>query len=177
MANLFIIQETETKKYFNAKDNLFVRLLGNSTFATTDLQAKAIIQAYNLEKCEVIIVTEDDFVYSLQNITTNAVLKAEALKKNLEELNYNIPTISGLNKNLKNFLKNIIEKLKVVNPIYKALEVTQEEELFNIQGHYEDMINEISKVELNDCESVARIIKAYHKSPDSINGIVNKILK
>lgn len=177
MANLFIIQEKETKKYYNAQSEYFIRLLGNSTYTTKEKEAEAIIRVRNLENCEVIAITEEDFIWSLQNITSNAILKAESLKKNLEEINYNLPTISGLNKNLSNFLKNTIDKLKFVNPIYRAFQSTQEEALFNLQGNYEEMIHEVSKVDLTECENITRIIKAYHKSPDSINGIVNKILK
>lgn len=177
MANLFIIQEIETKRYYNAQSEYFIRLLGNSTYTTKEKEAQTIITVRKLENCEVITVTEQEFVNSLQNITSNAILKAETLKKSLEEVNYNIPTISGLNKNLSNFLKNTIDKLKFANPIYKAFQQTQEEALFNVQGSYEEMIYEISKVDLNDCENIARIIKAYNKSPESINGIVNKILK
>lgn len=40
-----------------------------------------------------------------------------------------------------------------------------------------EMIREISSVGLFDFENITNIVRAYKSSPNSINGIVNKILK
>lgn len=166
----------ENQKYYNAKDKYFTEVMFNGTWATSNQNAQDIIDVRQLANCTIKEITENEFMESMASYTTRTIIVAETLKKQLEAIMYNLPTISGINKNLSNFLKNTIDKLKFVTPMYNKFIESQENSTDMVEADYNEFIIELSKVELYECKNLTAILKSYKKDPKSINGISNKIL-
>lgn len=119
--------------------------------------------------------TEQDYWHSFGLTTTQAIIAGDYFMEFLNLINYNIPTISQVNKNVKNSLTNTLNNLKQINTKFKEFETKKNEQTFDVLAFYQEMIHELSKIEFYECCNITNILKAYRKDPKSINGIVKKI--
>lgn len=176
-AKLYMIQNRDDLKWFNGKYKYFTKQLSLGTYAQNEQKAKEIIAYYKLDNCEIVVVYENEFLKSLASLTTKTIIITETLKKQLEDIQYNLPTISGVNKVLGNFLKNTIEKLKLITPLYNEFTNKKEDETFEVQGYYEDFINQVAFTELYECHDLANILRAYKKDREKLINIASQILE
>lgn len=104
---------------------------------------------------------------------THAIVVNE-IAKNANIFLRNTPYFKGL---LKNRLNQLLPELYKCNSDFDAFFNPVEESTEVVYQVYEDYTKAISSVPIWDCQNITKIIEAYKKSPDSIQGIVNKILK
>jgi hypothetical protein len=86
----------------------------------------------------------------------------------------NTPYFKGI---LKNRLNQLLPELYKAQIDYDSFFNKVEESTEVVYQVYEDYTKAIASVPIWDCENITKIIEAYKKSPESIQGIVNKILK
>lgn len=161
-------------------DFFFVDIHWKGLYWSSEKLAKTAIE--NLEKQGVTGLlthksSEQEYTEGIASTTTKYAIQLDSVAFGLGLLGYSIPTMSGLNKNLKNFLLNASKKIKDINPHFKAFLEKKEDDTDQVQGDYLEMIEEIARVELYQCKRIAEIIRAYKKDPNSIIGIANKINK
>lgn len=174
---LYMIQNELSGKWFNARDRYFTNTLYLGTFATNELEATKILRYNKLQDgCKIIQITEDEFMQSLASKTTELVIICDSLQKKMEEIRYNLPTVSQVNKNLGNYLKNTSNKLKSISGSYfKEFVENKEDATFDVLGAYEDFILHLSMTDMYQIGEITEILKAYQKSPQSLIGIANKV--
>lgn len=176
-AKLYLIKN-ESGKYFNAAKNYYSELYIGATYATSDQKARDIINAFGLKNHTIDIVTEEDYMTSIASKTVKVIIQMDSLRRELDEIRYNMPTISGLNKNSANFLKNTSNHLMGISkPLFDEFVKKKEETTDDVQGNYEEFINELSKIELYDCGELTLILKALKKDRKSIVGIAKKTMR
>jgi uncharacterized UPF0160 family protein len=79
---------------------------------------------------------------------------------------------------LKNKVKNLKPDLiRFSESHFDLADEKANSEMMTIYNAMDNFINEMSKVEVQDMPAIVYIYKAYKKDPQSLNGIVNKILK
>jgi hypothetical protein len=79
---------------------------------------------------------------------------------------------------LKNKVKNLKPDLiRFSESHFDLADEKANSEMMTIYNAMDNFINEISKVEVQDMPAIVYIYQAYKKDPQSLNGIVNKILK
>ncbi len=79
---------------------------------------------------------------------------------------------------LKNKVKNLKPDLiRFSESHFDLADEKANSEMMTIYNTMDNFINEISKVEVQDMPAIVYIYQAYKKDPQSLNGIVNKILK
>ena len=176
-AKLYLIQNEECK-YYNAAKNYYSELYIGATYATSEQKARDIINYYGLKNHTIDTVTEEDYMTSIASKTVKVIIQMDSIRRELDELRYNIPTISGLNKNLCNFLKNTSNQLlRISKPMFDDFVQKKEETTDDVQGNYEDYINELSKIQMYDCGELTMVLKAFQKDRKSILGISKKIMR
>jgi len=163
-------------KYYNLIDKVFVEQIVNSNWTRTAKEAHDLIDLFKLTDCEVIQLTEEEFTNEMATYTVKAVIVAQSLQEHLKQVNYHLPTISGVNKSLGVFLKNTIEKLSFITPYYKEFLKVKEDETDDVKANYDEFIYELSKLELYQTSELTAILKAYQKDSKSILGIAKKII-
>lgn len=129
------------------------------------------------QELEIFIGTEFDFMEELAMITTQTIITGQYFIQLMENINWNLPTISQINKNLKNALNRAVESMKAVNTGFKTFEESKEDATFEVSGHYQETIMLLSEIELYNFGEVNAILKAYKKDKTSILGIAKKILR
>lgn len=174
-ANLFMIK-SPNGEFYNGQTQTWEKRMYLGTYALSKNKAEEVLLFYELD-AQVIQVTELEFTESLASQTTKLTIMLDATRSELEAIRFRLPTISNLNRNLGNFLKNTSQKLKDLNPHFRDFEKQKEDQTFEVLGFYENFISEVSKTELYYCHEVAEILKAYHKDRSSILGITRKINK
>jgi hypothetical protein len=176
-AKLYLIQN-EDGKYYNAAKNYYTELYISATYATTMQKATDIINAFGLKNHSVTIVTEEEFTTSLASKTVKLIIQMDFIRRELDELRWNVPTISGLNKTLCNFLKNTSNQLmRISKPMFDEFVRKKEDTTDDVRGNYEEFINEISKIEMYDCSELTLILKAFKKDRKSMLGIAKKTMR
>jgi len=161
-------------------DFFFVDVHWKGLYWSSEKLAKTAIK--NLEEqgvtgLEVHKSSEQEYTEGIASTTTKYAIQLDSVAFGLGLLGYSIPTMSQLNKNLKNFLLNASKKIKEINPHFKAFVDKKEDATDQVQGDYLEMIEEMSKIELYQCKRIADILRAHRKDPKSIIGIANKINK
>ena len=176
-AKLYLIQN-EDGKYYNAAKNYYSELYIGATYATSEQKARDIINYYGLKNHTIDTVTEEDYMTSIASKTVKVIIQMDSIRRELDELRYNIPTISGLNKNLCNFLKNTSNQLlRISKPMFDEFVQKKEETTDDVQGNYEEFINKLAKIQIYDCGELTMVLKASQKDRKSIIGIAKKVLK
>jgi len=173
---IYIIQRNDGK-YYNHKEKWFTSKLCLSSYSPKRIDASGLIKLASLIDCEVKEITEEDWTRDMASITTATVIKLDSIRKSLDDIRYMLPTISGLNRNLKNFLTKSSEQLKMVTPIFKEFVEKEEDKTDDVKMVYDEFISELASLEFWDYKNMTTMIKSYKKDPKSINGICNKILK
>ena len=159
------------------KEPFFSNNLSLGSYGTKRTHVQRIIDSMHIGvKLEIHESTELEFTQDLATKTTSVIIKLDSIQVELDMLGYNLPTISALNKNLSNFIKNTSKKLKEVNPGFKEFVKHQEDSTYEVVGVYEEFINEVSLVGMWECSELASILKARRLDRKSILGVTNKIL-
>lgn len=171
--NLYLIKN-EAGKWYNGKDDFWASKMSLATYTLNAKKANDLIKYYSLENAVVFQTTELEFTQDLASITTSAIIQLASIKQQLEEIKYRLPTISGINKNLGNFLGKTINQLKVVDPMYNEFIKRKPDQTDDVEGYFKEFVSEIASVELYECHNITRIIKQYKKNPSAIMGIVKK---
>lgn len=175
---IYLIQDKETKKYFNISYNYFTNQMFLATPHKSKKEMQRCLTKLNFVNCEVIESTEFAFMGSMAGKTVEIVMTSDILIRKLDEVKHFLPTISNLNKSLSVFLKNTSEKLKhVTGEQFKEFEKTNELTTYGYGSNYDEYILELSKVEVWEFAEVVEILKARRKSRESIIGIARKINK
>ena len=174
-ANLYFIKSND--KYLNGQYNTWHEKAVLATYATTEKNAIDLANHFSIVDYEIEKVSEYDFTGLLANETTRLIIQMDSILVQLEQLRFQIPTISQINKVTHKHLKNTCESLKVINPYFNSFIKSQEDATFDVKAVYDSFIHELAKLELWDCENLTYILKAYQKDPNSIKGISKKILK
>lgn len=175
---VFIIVNTLSGKYFNARDNYFTSILYLGTGIKTLKECDKIISHYKLKGCEAKEIELDEYMKSLASKTTEVIIIADTLARKLDALRSNIPTLRKVDKNLTQNIKTTSSKIKgAISPIFKDIEETKEDATYDVLGTYEEYIIESSTLEMWELKEVTDMLRARRKSPESLRGIVNKINK
>lgn len=170
---IYVVQRKDGK-YYNHKEKWFTSRLSLSSYSVSN-DFVHIIKTFS--DCEIIETTEEDWTNDMAQLTTSTILKLDSVRTALDDIRYILPTVSGLNKNLKNFLTKTSDHLKLVNPIFKEFVKAREDDTDDLKGVYEEFCTELSGLDFYDYKNMSYMIKAYKKDPKSMNGICNKILK
>lgn len=176
--NVFMIVNTLSKKYFNARDNYFTSILYLGTAIKTDKECRKIAEHFGLKECHILEISHEDYMRSLASKTTEIVIIADTLARKLDQVKSNIPTIRKIDKFLTQNIKTTSNKLKsAVGSMFKDFEEKKENATYDVLGMYEEFIIELSTIEMWELKEITDLLRARRKSPESLKGIVNKILK
>lgn len=104
---------------------------------------------------------------------TTSVMAVQITLNHLEAIKHTKYFKGRLKQKLNNILPDLVECEK---EHYDAFYNVLEESTSQVYDVYDTFIKEMAKVPIYDCENLMRIYEAYQKSPNSIEGIVNKIL-
>jgi len=147
------------------------------TKSQKEIEAKKLDYEFHLGcKLEIHVATEEEFMEGLRLLTTKAVLSGQYFRQLMENINYNLPTVSQINKNLRNSMNNSISKLEGINSVFKHFEDSKEDTVYEVYGYYMEMIEELVKVELHEVKEVTIMLKAREKNRSSMLGIAKKVL-
>jgi len=173
---LYQIKRKSDGYFFNAKDKFFTSKLCIGTYNPSRKQIELQINHFGLnETCEVYESTELQFTEDMAGMTTKAIIQAESLKKQLEDIKYILPTVSSINKNTGNFLGKAISHLKLISPMFNKFAKTHEDSTYDIIGGWDEFIDQVSKTELYECSAATVTLKALKNDPTTLNRTVNKI--
>jgi len=173
---IYVIQRQDGK-FYNAKEKWFTSRLSLSSYTTARDNFESLTDQYLFSDCEVLQFTEEDWTTDMASLTTSTIIRLDSVRKALDEVRYILPTVSGLNKNLKNFLSKTSDHLKLVNPIFKDFVKLKENDTDDLKAVYDEFMIDLASLYFYDYQNVSYMIKAYKKDKGSINGICNKILK
>lgn len=173
---LYIIQHITNKKYYNAKEEYWTSELFLSSYSTTKSKAYDLIAHNQLKDCEVVEVSENQWVESMRMMHTQTVIKAESLQKQLESIRCCLPTITSVDKHLRNSILNTIKKLKPINPYFKEYLNVQEDAAFDVLGEYDEFVLELSKVKIENVSIVTQILRAFELNQSKMSELAEQIL-
>lgn len=125
---------------------------------------------------EIHISTEDEFMDELASITTQAIIVGHYYKQLLENIDYNLPTISQINKNLRNSLRNSIQNLELTTAGFKEFEKRKEDTTYEVYGYFQEMIMQLASISLYEVNDLSTLIKGMKKDKKSMLGIAKKVL-
>jgi len=172
---IYVVQR-KNGTYYNHIENFFSSRLSLGSYSPKKYEMEVLIQRKGYVDCEVVEITEQDWANDMATLTTSTVIQIDSLRKKLDEIRYILPTVSGLNKNLKNFLTKTSDHLKKINPIFDDFVREKEDATDEVQGLYMEFIQEVSELEMWDLSEVTAILKARKKDKASIMGITKKVL-
>lgn len=166
-------------KFYNSTDKTFYESIVNANYEKKEGNVKLLLEMGldRFQGCQVHTITENDFRVEMSNQTTKLVLVGELFIRSLVKLAVKIPTISQVNKNLYQKCKVAIDALKPFEKFHKDFIDQKEDATDEVQGHVEEYITEMAKVEIYDMPGLLTVIKAYNKSKPSMLGTAKKVLK
>lgn len=174
---LYFLKNKENK-FLNGKDKSFYSNIINATYEKKEQTVIDIIKYLpSYSDCEVHEITEHDFMEAMANETTKCVVVGAYLSNILTKLDDKLPTISQLNKNLHNKLKNTIDSLIPFTSMYNDFIKHKEDQTDEVSGHIAEYLYQVSKPEIYLSGELTGIIEAYLIDRDSVVGISKKILK
>lgn len=173
---IYVIKRKDGK-YYNHREKWFTSALSLSSYTPKKSEFVSLMDLDIFSDCIISEYTEEDWTVSMASLTTSAILRLDSVRSSLDEIRYILPTVSGLNKNLKNFLSKTSDHLKLVNPIFKDFVKFKEDDTDDLKAVYDEFITELASLDFYDYQNIAYMIKAYKKDKASINGICNKVLK
>lgn len=164
-------------KFLNIDNNnsFFTEVFWRASYFSSDKIAYSIIIKSGRLDLHFSETTEKAYTEAIASETTNVSIQMDSLATRLDRIAYSLPTMSGLNKQLKNFLVNTSTKLKSANPQFRDFLLKKEDATYEVQGIYDEYINNLSVVEMWEVVELTEIIKAYRKDKSSILGITKKI--
>lgn len=173
---IYVVKRSDGK-YYNHIDNFFPSRLSLGTYSPKKSDMEGLIKLKGFQDCEVDEVLEEDWTKDMATLTTSTIIQIDSLRRKLDNIRYILPTVSGMNKNIKNFLQNTSEKLKIINPIFKEFIEKKEDATDEVTQIYDEFIHEIAELEMWQLGEVTAVIKAYKKDKSSVLGITKKIIK
>jgi len=171
---IYFLKNSEGK-FYNSKDQIFFRSIYNANYDRDYKKMQAVLKLPIFQNCTIHEITESDFMEGMQVMTTSVVLSGQYFTQLLENLDYKLPTVSQINKNMHKKCKLAIDELTPFSSIHKDFIKAQEDQTDEISGYYQEYIEEIAKVQIYQCAEVTAILKAYFKDRSSILGITSKI--
>lgn len=174
--NIYQIKNKEDR-FLNLDSNkpFFTEAFWRASYFSSRKIAEQIISKSGVDGLEVVETTELAYTEAIASETTNMSIQMDSLSVRLERIAYSLPTMSGLNKSLKNFLVNTSVKLKNVNPQFKEFLDKKEDATYDVQGVYDEYINSLSLIEMWEVGEITEILKAYRKDKSSLLGIARKV--
>ena len=107
----------------------------------------------------------------------HAIVSASHAAYCLRNIKHVSPVRSQREQNqFKKIIKSLTDDLVAYEHELQKLDNAQEQSTEDVYNYFYEFLEETNKVRLDNSEEVRRLLIAYRKSPDSINGIVNKIL-
>jgi len=175
---MYIIVNRLSNKYYNARENYFTSILYLATGIKTEKECEKILSHYGLKECDIIKMDYDEYLKSLASKTTEIIIIADTLARKLDAVKSNIPTIRKIDKVLTQNIKTTSNKIKAsIGTLFNDFENQKEDATYDVIGVYEEYIIESSTLEMWELKEVTDMLRARRKSPESMRGIVNKILK
>ena len=176
--NIYQLQNKEGKFLnIDSKNPFYTEVFWRASYFSSLKIANQIIAQSGVTGLVVIETTDDAFTEAVATETTNVSIQMDSLATRLDRIAYSLPTMSGLNKSLKNFLVNTSVKLKNANPQFKEFLDKKEDATYDVQGVYDEYINTLSKIEMWEMEEFTELVKAYKKDRNSTLGFARKINK
>jgi len=172
---IYFLKNSEGK-FYNSKDEVFYSSIYNANYDRDYKKMQAVLKLPIFQNCSIHEITENDFMQGMAIKTTAVVLSGEYFTQLLKDLNYKLPTVSQVNKNMHKKCKIAIDELAPFSTLHKDFIKSKEDQTDEVQGHFQEYIETISKVEIYQCAEVTSILKAYFKDRNSILGITRKIL-
>jgi uncharacterized coiled-coil DUF342 family protein len=126
-------------------------------------------------------ISMQEFTNMYSPIISEILILGDLLHLKYQNYNEAMPVIKGDHKHIRNAIRNAKDKLSSFhNQIDEIVNSNEgdENKLYDVHGSYDELIRNIANLdELNDIENINKIFRAYKKDPDSINGIVKKVLR
>lgn len=114
-------------------------------------------------------LTENNKLYLL---IAQSIVSTQLASNNLHEIRFT----PFYRHRLKNLLCQVnSELMKHEKELYDKIDELKENE--NVYYSASELVNRLSGVTMDKFPDIINMIEAYKKSPESINGIVNKVLK
>jgi hypothetical protein len=164
-------------KFYNAKEKTYYSEIINANYEKDKNITKALLKLPRFSECTVFTISVNEFMFEMTMATTDAVLAGEYFARKLFKLAYKLPTISHVNKVMYNKSKQALDSLTPFTKMHQTFLDNKEDNTYEVQGHYEEYLHEMSKIEIYETSEVVAILKAYHLDKASILGISNKVLK
>ena len=176
--NIYQIKNQEGK-FLNIDSNkpYYTSISWRASYLRSEKLAKEVIRLSGVSGLEVFETTESAYTEELAHSTTSIAIQMDSLQLKLSNVAYHLPTMSGVNKSLKNFLVNTSVKLKSVNPQFNEFLTKKEDATNDVSAVYDEFIEKISTVDIWEMENISKIIDSYRKNPKSIMGMAEKINK
>lgn len=160
-----------------SKNPFYTPVFWRASYFSSAKVAQQIIDKSGNNNLIIHETTEQEFTEAIATETTNVSIQMDSLAVRLERIAYSLPTMSGLNKQLKNFLTNTSVKLKKANPQFTEFLSLKEDATYDIQGIYDELINNLSFVNMWEVGELNEVLKAYKKDKSSVLGIAKKVNK
>lgn len=172
---IFVLKRADGK-FYNHTDRHFYSKLSLGSYAKSKSEFAPLLVLEIFKDCEVFGTTEEEWTKDMAHVTTAAILKLESAKRNLEEINYNLPTVSKLHKSIGNSMQNTLVNLQKISPMYQEFISKKENETDDVMAVYDEFIAQMAKVEMWQCSEVSAMIAAYFKDRSSMLGITKKVI-
>lgn len=143
------------------KEPFFTSVLWKGSFGKNKIKVQETMELLGFENTTVFESTEKEYTEGLASETTNVCIQMDSIRRKLDRVNYHLPTISSLNKNLSNFLKNASLKLKEANPYFDDFVRIKEDATDDVVGDYEEFIEAVSKIELWEMKKYTNLINEF----------------
>lgn len=158
-----------------SKNAFYTAVFWRASYFSSSKIAQQIIDKSGVSDLLIHETTEQEFTEAIATETTNVSIQMDSLAVRLDRIAYSLPTMSNLNKQLKNFLTNTSVKLKKANPQFNEFLTLKEDATYDVQGVYDEFINNLSVVNMWEVGELNEMLKAYRKDKSSVLGITRKV--
>lgn len=163
MQTSFLITNEKGTKFYNANYKAFMETIPNVTLFSSRKKAEIVVALHNLCGVKIEEITEKKFTEELMIHSTDVILSLEIARSYIERLRFNVPMISGANKQLTIHLKNMSEKLKFIIPMFKICTDENEEDTFIAHASYEELYTELAKVPYFKINEIVKMVKNFNE--------------
>lgn len=158
----FITNQSETK-FYNSNYKMFMETIPNVTLYNSISIAERIVARYNLSNVKIKPITENEFIEHLMSNSSDVIISLEVARSYIERLRFNVPMISGANRQLVSHMKNMTEKLKFIIPRFKILLDKDEDSTLFAHGSYEELYSELAKVPYFKIHEIVKMVKNFNE--------------
>jgi hypothetical protein len=164
-------------RFLNVKDNELRNSFTNASYDKKESVLKTLLQLDKYKDYELFTVTENDYMKEMAQDTTNLIIAGEYFRALLEKVDYNLPTISQVNKNLHTQTKRTIELMKPFAKWHDQLIEEKEDLTDDFMEIYTGFIEEVATVKIHECSEGAMVLHALKLDRDSMIGIAKKVMR